>query len=374
MRTTGKLTATGSVQGRQALNLQDYQIAHYQPRQRAQVVDVISQLLGGDRTANERYFGWKYEQNPHAEGVMGIVATHRGTVIGFRGYGSSLWQSDTGRTLRLLVPGDTCVDFEHRRKGLSVAMGRLAMADFSPAYSLFLNLSCTRSSLPGYLRLGFAPLAEKVYLSRYGLPGLAAYLLSSKKQLPLAAAKIRYGQFGDFHVSAAPMPEQMASVIERQKPAVGRFRPCQDESYFRWRFSGPTDKFVFYFLSVGGDTVAYLVVGVTPANRRGYILDYADTDGESGARLLDFVIERRDFSVLSVFSHSVSASLAPALRRAGFHAGGIMGALETRVRGNMPLLVRPVLPEPGEKDWFIEGVDVRNPDNWFIKGICSDST
>jgi hypothetical protein len=356
------------------LKLQDYRIEHYQPRQRAEVVEVISQLLGGDRAANERYFRWKYEQNPHAEGVMAIVATQRGKVVGFRGYGSALWQSDTGRTLRVLVPGDTCVDLEHRRKGLSVAMGRLAMTDFSPAYSLFLNLSCTRSSLPGYLRLGFAPLAEKVYLSRYGAPGLAAYLLSSKKQLPLAAAKIRYGQFSDLHVGAAPMPEQMASVIERQKPADGRFRLCQDESYFRWRFSGPTDKYVFYWLSAGNDTVAYLVLGVTPTNRRGYVLDYADTDGESGARLLDIVIERRDFSVLSVFSHSVSASLGPSLRRAGFHAGGIMGALESKVRGNMPLLVRPVLPEPGEKDWFINGMDVRNPDNWFIKGICSDST
>jgi len=368
------LTAAGSRQGRQALKLQDYRIEHYQPPQRAQVVEVISQLLGGDRTANERYFGWKYEQNPHAEGVMGIVATHRGKVVGFRGYGASLWQSDTGNTLRVLVPGDTCVDIEHRRKGLSVAMGQRAMADFAGGYPLFLNLSCTRNSLPGYLRLGFAPLAEKVYLSRYGLPGLAAYLLSSKKQRPLAAARIRYGQFGDFQVGATPMPEQMASVIERQEPAAGRFQLCQDERYFRWRFSGPTDKFIFYCLSAGGDPVAYLVLSVTPANRRAYVVDHADTDGESAARLLDFVIERRDFSVLSIFSHSISASLEPALRRAGFHAGGIMGALERRVRGNLPLLVRPVLPGPGEKDWFIEGVDVRHPDNWFIKGICSDST
>lgn len=362
------------MQGRQGSQLQDYQVERYQPGQRGQVVDVIGQLLGGDRAANEHYFRWKYEQNPHAEGVVGIVAKHGGKVVGFRGYGSSLWQSGADHLVRVLVPGDTCVDPEHRRKGLSVAMGQLAMADFAASYPLFLNLSCTRISLPGYLRLGFVPLAEKVYLSRYGLPGLAAYLLTSKNQLPLAAAKIRYGPFGDLQVSSAPMPERMASVIERQMPAAGRFSLCQDESYFRWRFSGPTDKFVFYFLSAGGDTVAYLVLSVTPANRRAYVMDYADTDGESGARLLDFVIERRDFSVLSVFSHSISASLGPALRRAGFHAGGIMGALERKVRGNMPLLVRPVRAEPAEKDWFIGGMDVRDRDNWFIKGICSDST
>jgi GNAT superfamily N-acetyltransferase len=330
----------------QEFKIRDYQIERYQPAQRAQVVDIIGHLLGSDRAANERYFAWKYEQNPHADGVMGIVATCRGKVVGFRGYGSSLWQWGAGRTLRVLMPGDTCVDPAHRRKGLSVAMGQLAMTGFSPAYPLFLNLSCTRSSLPGYLRLGFAPLAEKVYLSRYGRPGLAAYLLSSKQRLPLAAAKIRSGQFGSVQVSAVPMPEQMASVVERQEPAAQRFQLCQDESYFRWRFSGPKDKYVFYCLSAGSDPVAYLVLGVTPANRRGYMMDCADTDGESGARLLDFVIQRRDFSVLSVYSHSVGASLEPALRRAGFHVGGILGALERKVRGNMPLLVRPVPPDP----------------------------
>ena len=161
------------------------------------MVGLLGQLLGGDKLTNDTYFGWKYEQNPHAEKLLGIVALHEGKVVGFRGYSSARWHTGTGRTMHVLVPGDTCVDAKHRQKGLSVAMGKLAMADYAATYQLFLNLSCTRNSLPGYLRLGFAPLADKVYLSRYGPLGLAWYVMSSKKQLPLTNARIRCGRFGD---------------------------------------------------------------------------------------------------------------------------------------------------------------------------------
>jgi hypothetical protein len=205
------------------------------------------------------------------------------------------------------------------------------------------------------------------------LPALVSYLLDSKKQLPLVEAGIQCGQFGDVLVSESPMPDEMASVIERQGAGRKRFYLRQDRDFFRWRFSDPAGKFVFYYQTSGNDTVAYLVIAVTPSNRRGYVFDYADIDGKSTERLLKFIIGQRDLSVLSVLDHSVKAPLRSKLRNLGFHAGGLMGVLEKKVRGNMPLLVRPVKSEPIEGDWFVEGQDVRNPDNWFIKGVCSDS-
>ena len=355
-----------------------YEIGHYRPEHRDAVVRVLGQLLGGDAAANARYFAWKYEQNPHAERPLGIVALHQGQVVGFRGYRPARWHTGQRQPMpgpmRLLVPGDTCVDAAHRRKDLSVAMGRLAMTDFAADYRLFLNLSCTRDSLPGYLRLGFAPMTDKVYLSRHGSLGLARYLLASKMQPRLPAGSIRYGQFGDVTVSAAPLPAQMASVIAGSARAESRFHLCQQEDFFRWRFAGPGDKFVFYYRRIGDDTLGYLVVAVRPGGHRGYVIDHADRDGESCGRLYEFAVERGDFGVLSVYAHGVDAPLATVLRRIGFHAGGIMGALEKRVRGNLPILVRPVRPEPTESDWFIDGRDVREIGNWAIKGICSDST
>jgi hypothetical protein len=208
-----------------------YEIAHYRPEHRDGVVRVLGQVLGGDAAANARYFAWKYEQNPHAERPLGIVALHQGQVVGFRGYRPARWHTGQRQPMpmRLLVPGDTCVDAGHRRKDLSVAMGRLAMADFAADYRLFLNLSCTRESLPGYLRLGFAPLTDKVYLSRHGsrlgpLPaGVENAAAVACGQYPLRAVRRRHGQ-------RRTLPAQMASVIA-EAPTPSRFHLCQQGTF-----------------------------------------------------------------------------------------------------------------------------------------------
>jgi hypothetical protein len=68
---------------------------------------------------------------------------------------------------------------------LSVAMGNLAIKEYNPRYRLFFNTSCTRSSLPGYQKMGFSPLSPKVYLTRYSLLSLIKYILASRKSFPL---------------------------------------------------------------------------------------------------------------------------------------------------------------------------------------------
>jgi len=34
--------------------------------------------------------------------------------------------------------------------------------------------------------------------------------------------------------------------------------------------------------------------------------------------------------------------------------------------------VRPVREKCQESDWFLEGLDIRNPENWEIKAISND--
>jgi len=351
----------------------DYEISHYRPELRPQVVEVLGHLLSGDDAADDTYFRWKYDHNPHTDDVLGIVALHDGKVVGFRGYGGAQWRiGQSDQVMRVLVPGDTVVHPDHRRKGLSVAMGKLAMTDYAESYQVFLNLSCTRNSLPGYLRLGFAPLADKVYLSRYGLCSLTRYVLAAKKELDLSRAKLRYGQFDDVQVADYPRPAEMASIASRRACGACGFNLSQGDDFFSWRFAGPKGKYVFYYRNTDREATGYLVVGATPSNRRGYVLDYADPDGESAGRLLEHVARSRRFSVLSIFAHSVDDALRPALSRLGFHAGGLLGAMERKVRGELPLLVRPVRPDPTDGDWLVAGRDIRDMSNWSIKGICSD--
>ena len=105
-----------------------YDICLYTPEMMPQVVDLMAHLWAEDPRARQAYFRWKYVDNPCTEGPLGIVALSRGGVVGFRGYFAARYEiPDRTRDLIVLCAGDTCVHPDHRRMGLSVTMGNLAM-------------------------------------------------------------------------------------------------------------------------------------------------------------------------------------------------------------------------------------------------------
>ena len=131
----------------------DYEVTYLQPEHEAQVVDVLQHLWKHDPAVRKRLFRWKYIENPHADRPLGIVALHRDRVVGFRGYFADRFElAGHNDNIGILHPGDTCVDPDHRNKGLLVAMANLASQFDGSRYRLFMNMTCSKDSLPGYLK------------------------------------------------------------------------------------------------------------------------------------------------------------------------------------------------------------------------------
>lgn len=331
-------------------------------------------LWGGNSVKNSSYFKWKYEDNPYTKSPLGIVVLQKGEVVGFRGY-FAIRLEVSGKNYKFvaLFPGDTCVHPDHRRIGLSVAMGNLAMKEFASEYGLFFNTSCTRSSLPGYQKMGFLPLAPKAYRTRCSLLGLIKYILATRENLPLSASQIQFGKFNHILVSNHPRPDVMSTLVAAQIPKRNLIRLFQDEDFFRWRFGNPRNKYVFYYLMEGEFPEAYIVVGVSPNNRRGYILDYAEKK-ESGIReILQYVIKAKDFNLLSIYNFCLDNALTQVLEELNFNTFSLVKIIEKKLHGELPLLIRPVKEFFRESDFFIEGIDSRKIENWALKPICSDA-
>ena len=352
----------------------EYEISLCRPEHTPQIVDVIEPLLGGDRGERLAYFTWKYGDNPHSNVPPGVVALHDGKVAGFRGAFVSKWRAGrSGETVGVISVSDTCVDPAHRRRGLSVAMGDFLMNELAAESPIFMNTSCGKESHPGYVQMAFVPIAPKTYLSHYGLIGLAGALRTANAVEPLSEARIKFGTFGDVVVSHDPRPAEMAAVIARQEHADDKLRLCQDEAFFRWRFGSRRSKYAFYYLMKTGVTAAYVVMGVSPNNRRGYILDCADRDGSSLDGLLRYVVGARDLDVISIYHFCAAGRLKQMLARHGFKAGGLLPLIERKARGVFPLLVRPAKCVGTDGEWLVGGLDIRRIGNWSIKGICSDA-
>ncbi len=360
-----------------------YEIAHFRPEHEAQVLEVLKELWTHDYETRAKLFRWKYLENPRADGPLGIVALHNGRVVGVRGYFADRFVLDGHNDdIGILHPGDTCVDPDHRNKGLSVAMGKLAMQYDTSRYRLFMNMTCSKNSLPGYLQLGFRPLAKKVRLMQHGRNPfrwlLHIWLRRPKARIarPLAAGRVEFGRFGNILVTDSPLPAEMASIVEAQGHATAVLRLHQDQAYFAWRYRNPVQKYVFYFLLDGDVVRGYVAVGVSANNLGGEILDHGGRDDLAVREILSHIDRSRHFMALSVFSYGVDERLMNVLTDLRFSAVHSLQSFLKKGSAEklaFPILIRPTAKSFTEEEFMIDGIDLRKIDSWQLKPICSDA-
>lgn len=352
----------------------DYEIAPYKTEWGQQVAELMVYLWGADVEANLAYLRWKHERNPYAEQPLALVAVHRGRVVGFRGYMALPFQiAGTSDDLIVLCPGDTCVHPEHRMAGLSVRMGETAMRAYADRYRLFMNWSCTKPSLPGYRRLGFEALVERAYLTKASWGGTLRYLFALRREDPDSKSRVRFGRHGELLVDASPRPAEMAALARRQEAPAGSILLNRDEAFLAWRFANPQGKYVFYYLLREDTLLGYVAVGLSPDDRRGFLLDWAGAGPGMLAQITQVILRLRHLDVLSVYAFFLTTAERVELEKLGFSVEGLIPFLERRQKGRLPLLLRPVKETFSDDDYWIHGLDTRRIENWSLKPIGSDA-
>jgi len=351
-----------------------YDITLYRPELKLQVVNLLQYLWGGDPDRNLPYFEWKYDNNPYSGSPLGIAALHEGRVVGFRGYFANRFKlCEKNEPFVVLSPGDTCVHPDHWRKGLSVAMGKAAMDEYAKECRMFLNMTCSKASLPGYQSMGFFPLAKKAYLSQHSILGLTKCIVSARSISPPEMKRITLGRFDHILVSDKPRPSEMRSVVVGQDRKGLGIELFQDEDFFRWRFGNPRNRYVYYYRMEGTRTLGYVVLGVSPNHRRGYILDFAEMGSQAIGEILGYIVRARHFDILSIYSFCVNDMLLKTLQGLGFKINSLARILERKLHGELPLLIRPVKETFTDRDFFIGEIDTRKIEHWSLKPICSDA-
>jgi hypothetical protein len=357
-----------------------YEIVRFRPEHRTGALAALAGLWPYGPELCGRYFDWRYAENPYADGVNGIVALKAGDPVGFRGYIAGRFRSDEGTEVGVLYPCDTVVVPAHRNQGLSVRMGKLAAGFAQAGYRYFINLTSGRNSRPGYLSLGFQPLGKRVLWQRHGRdPILWAVQAWSKRKeraaTPEACRRVRFGRHGDILVAEAPRPEEMAAVIDAERRDGAALRIRQDAAYFAWRYRNPVRQYAFYFRMDGDVANAYAVLDVSPDGRTGAILDYGEARDGALRLVLAYICESGDFHALTAQGFGVDARLENILREFGFapvhttktlFGRGTVDALAPSV------LFRPVAAETSEQEFRVGSLDLRKPEHWRLKPICSD--
>jgi hypothetical protein len=358
----------------------EYEIAVFRPEHLDGVLDVLRGIWPYDRETLARFFHWRHVENPYTDAVRGIVALHRGKPVGFRGYMAGRFTADAaGMDVDVLYACDTVVSPEHRNQGLSTSMGKSASEFGKAGYRAFLNLTNSANSRPGYRSLGFQPFGKRVLLLRDGWNPLRwAVCALSKDQFNTGGAyapgRMRFGRAGDVLATEAPRPAEMAAIIAADKPEPGVLHVKQDAAFFAWRYRNPVRRYAFYYQMEGETECAYLVLGISPDARTARILDYGEAREGALRRILRQVCNRREFMALSTFGYGVDARLRRILDELRFIPVHTPRSLFKR--GSVEALAPPILFRPvGEStadELRMGALDLRNPEHWQLKPICSD--
>jgi GNAT superfamily N-acetyltransferase len=345
--------------------LGDYTFTPYAEEDIDEIVTLESHLWGNDFEANKRKFIWKHRQNPFLRQNVGIVARYEEALVGFRGFTVTDWQVGD-LPFSVLSPSDVVVHPHHRRKGLFAQMNRQAMQWYHDDYRLFVNLSSNRYSTPGYIKLGWKPIAHKTYLKHICFSRLLKNRLSGKE-----SESYTLGRFEDIEVTHQYRADEMSELCELSTPSTNAIQVVRNELFFHWKLTGPHRQHVYYYHYDGSDMDAYVIL--TCHDGKALVYDFEEKENSQGiAKIITFILKENNFIVLYFIDVSLSKNLRAFLDKTHFYDYGLIDKIRMGESYGLPFLIRPVKEVYGDEDWYIEGVDTRDIAHWIIRPICSD--
>ena len=252
--------------------MSEYEVRQYRPRDREEFLSLYSAVMGDEK--QDRWFDWKYAENPYTDHVAMLVGVCEGTIVGARPF-FALPVSINGEDEVALQPGDTMVHPDHRRQGLFTRMTEQAIERYTNEHPFFFNFPNHRSR-GGYLKLDWEIVSERSAYYRIEHPERVGASLSDRKAIELLSTLSSpivqgYYQFQDITTS---VPAQANIRTESEPPAAELatlYRPAtpdaihvlREEQFYQWRFNNPDWEYTTYLLDGETDPEAAIVTGTS---------------------------------------------------------------------------------------------------------------
>lgn len=96
----------------------EYSVVPYSIEHRRAVLDLHRQLMPRRRGQNERYFAWKYEENPYLPTPTIALVFHGSDLVAMRGLYGTRWVDPERGPTTVPAAEDLIVDERHRDRGL----------------------------------------------------------------------------------------------------------------------------------------------------------------------------------------------------------------------------------------------------------------
>lgn len=207
------------------------QIVPYTSDRRAEVVELLNKALGPStgRLRNEAYWQWKHELNPFGKSIM-LLAEQDELLIGVRAV--MKWSFDTTEgNVQIGKPVDTVTHPDFQRQGVFSKLTRKACEVAESEELQWLLNTPNRKSMPGYLKLGWSPLAEVKLLAKPLRPlKILGHLAIHKFK------KSGLSNVDGFTNCLMPISDFLNKIIDLALPSQLLPSTSTSQAYLNWRY------------------------------------------------------------------------------------------------------------------------------------------
>lgn len=247
----------------------DVELRRYEPADAPAVLALLHASRGSTPSVHDRaFFAWKHAQSPFGPSPA-WVAEVDGKVVGFRTF--MRWQFDhEGGPVEAVRAVDTATHPDHQGRGIFTRLTLHALRELAAEGVAFVFNTPNGKSRPGYLKMGWKPVATLPVLARPRTPIaltrlLAARVSAEKWSLPTAAGVPAAEVFADHRA----VGDLLASM-----PSTPGLRTHRTPEFFAWRYSFRP---LAYRAVLAGDSIADGLV-VFRLRRRGPVVEAAVCD------------------------------------------------------------------------------------------------
>jgi GNAT superfamily N-acetyltransferase len=346
-------------------------------------------LWSHDVELNAAYLDWKHHQNPYIREPLIYLAFVDEQLVGMRGIFGTRWEvGEPSESFTLPYADDLVIDPAFRRRGVHQQIMRFALDDLDRrGYRYLINLSAGPVTQRTSVLMRWRNAGRVMHVQRRAMRRTMMDSLASRaSKLPIvwrlseafqglgsptgdrlfarfdsrSARRTRQRQSGAIFANAAPLPEEMESLVNRL-PSDGRLRHVRDQKYFGWRFRNPLRD--YRFLYAGGDRLeGYLVLQrALGRDDRVSIVDWEAARDSTLEELLTAAIDDGLFSVLSAWRLGASPAIERLLDRRGF----------VPADWSKSVLVRSVPSADLEGRWTLAGRALDDASQWDLRMIYS---
>lgn len=355
----------------------EYEIRPYRPEDRDGFLSLYETVMGGTRS--EKWFEWKYEENPYVDHVPMTVALHDGAVIGSRPL-FALPMACDGETTVALQPGDAMVHPDHRRKGLFSRMMDRTIERYADRYPFYFSFPNDVSG-SAHRKHGARIVAERPCYYRIDNPGAVTRARTDRSALRVLGDAVTplvrgYHTLREYTASepsvairtASDPPATLAALYRTAVPETLHLR--REEPFYRWRLENPDWEYTTYV--AGGETgpTAAIVAGTSvepnpTTTRLTDVVPLASVPEPALAGLLGRIVA--DHPETDLFVAPPQGIDESPLRRFGFFPDTTFPL--SYVTRRTTHVVRTL-----DGDWTHHGVDLVDPDSWCLTFIEDDTS